>query len=110
VALAVSLNTNRRGASGRGRFYLPCPHLALGNDGLITANDATSMRGSLQTLLNLLNNVSTTPQGDAYQLVVASSKGFLSGVTHFRLGRAFDTMRSRRRSLPETYGAEQAIN
>jgi hypothetical protein len=36
-------------------------------------------------------------------VVVASSKGYLSGVTGVKVGRAVDTIRSRRSDLPEGY-------
>jgi len=60
------------------------------------------MQARLATLLTSLNN---TPGIDVsgLQVVVASTKGFNTPVTGVRVGRVVDTMRSRRRQLPETF-------
>jgi hypothetical protein len=108
VALAVSLGTERRGATGRGRFYLPCPALSVDDTGLFPEVDAAKIRGAVSIFLQAVNNWPGVDTADP-QIVVASSKGYNSTVTGFRLGRALDTIRSRRRSLDEMYGLPVAV-
>lgn len=108
TALAVSLVTARRGATGRGRFYLPIPTVTLENDATITAANAESVRGSVVTWLNALNNVPGF-DGVAPKVVVASSKGYNSDVTGVRVGQVLDTIQSRRQALAEQYTAVQNL-
>jgi hypothetical protein len=110
VALAVSLMTDRRGATGRGRFFLPMPQQPVQIPGLIIPGGNTdAIRDSLATLINNINN---QPQFDTSDevVVVASTKGYNTKVNAVRVGRAFDTVQSRRRSLEERYGAPAAVN
>lgn len=108
VSLAVSLVTVRRGATGRGRFYIPGPNADL--DGLsgVSSIDALAIRDSTRTLLEDLNN---TPglDGVSPKVVVASSRGYNTDVNGVRVGRVFDTIRSRRSSLLESYSAVGAV-
>jgi hypothetical protein len=103
VALAVSLVTDRRGASGRGRFYLPMPAVSLGNNATLLAEDAQGIATSAKTYLDALNNFPGV-DNTAAEISVVSSKGFSSKVTGVRVGRALDTIRSRRADLLEAYG------
>lgn len=103
VAHAVSLQTNRRGPTGMGRFFLPGPVFSLDKTTqLLPDSSRDFIAVSMQQFLNDLNN---EPNIDVLglQVVVASSKGYNSAVTGVRVGRAFDTMRTRRRSLSEGY-------
>jgi hypothetical protein len=108
TSLAVSLNTARRGATGRGRFYLPLPGGAVGDDGLYTDVYRDNVAASVKQWLDDLNN---EPNVDVLGLrvIVASSKGYNTDVTGVRVGRVPDTMRSRRRSLNETYELPLAL-
>lgn len=108
VALAVSLETGRRGATGRGRFFLPCPGQGLGADLGVVPAAVDELETSVVQLINDLNN---WPGVEAARpkVTVASSKGYNSDVTGVRVGHAFDTIRSRRRDLLERYGATVAI-
>jgi hypothetical protein len=103
-ALAVSLMTERRGRTGRGRFFLPLPNVLVdSNDGWrIPAATATSIGASA---VQLLDDMANQPGFDLVGLfpVVASTKGYHSDVTQVRVGRIVDTIRSRRRSLDESY-------
>ncbi len=104
VSLAISLNTDLRGKRGRGRFYLPLPAVAVEpTTGLISVADRDSVEASAAQFLNDLNN---EPGVDVLGLsvAVASSFGALSHVRSVRVGRALDTIRSRRRSLVEAHG------
>ena len=102
IALAVSLNTDRRGPTGKGRFYLPSPAIAMGLGYQISDADRDDVVNSTVTFLNDLAN---EPGVDVLGLapVVASTKGYNSLVTGVRVGRIFDTVRTRRRSLVENY-------
>lgn len=108
VSLAVSLDTDRRGASGRGRIYLPTPGFALQTDSTIQTVHAEGVRDQVATLLTNLNNNAGFDTTDT-SVVIASSKGFNSPVTSVRVGRLLDTVRSRRRSLGEKYSASAAV-
>jgi hypothetical protein len=103
VSLAVSLVTTRRGATGKGRFFLPCPLFGL--DGSSLVMDTASVDGVRNALVEFLNNLNNVPGVDAAapKVTVASSKGYNSDVTAVRVGRALDTIRSRRTSLDENY-------
>jgi hypothetical protein len=108
VAFVVSLNTARRGPTGKGRCFLPCPGMALfPSDGLTDAATAQAAAVSFAQLVSDLNNVPGI-DGVAPKVTIASSKGYNSDVTSVRTGRVFDTMRSRRRSQEELYGADVA--
>lgn len=104
VSLCVSLVTARRGPTGKGRIYLPLPSLAVNDAGLCGNNAVQGVAVSVQTLLNALNNAPGLDVTDN-EVVVSSSKGYLSVVTGVRAGLVLDTVRSRRRSLLENYGA-----
>lgn len=108
VSAAVSLGSDRRGASGRGRFFLPLPAGQIQGDGLWTVDFATSMRISCATWLADLNNRPGIDPAGSF-VVIASGKGFLSPVTTVRTGRAPDTIRTRRRQLDERYTEAQVV-
>lgn len=109
-AIAVSLTTDRRGPSGKGRFYLPMP--AFGtfpqNGFKISVADAEGLRGSAQTFLN---DVANQPGLDVLGIrpVVASTKGYNTAVTGVRVGRVIDTIRTRRNKLNEAYTASVSV-
>lgn len=111
-ALAVSLTTERRGPTGKGRFFLPMPAVAVDNTDRFRVNVATieGVRDSAQTLLNDVNNFpGPDPIWDEWEVCVASTKGYNSKVTGVRVGRIVDTMRSRRNKLAESYVATVAV-
>jgi hypothetical protein len=101
VALAVSLNTATRGPRGRGRIFLPAPGAVFGgDDGAISASDATEYATRVASLINAINGVSGFGS-----VAVASSFGGIDQVTSVRCGRVYDTIRSRRSSIVEAYVA-----
>jgi hypothetical protein len=109
-AVAVSLVTARRGPTGKGRFYVPMSPQPLDQTTLLMSETARdNLKASTQTLINALNN---QPGVDALDLkvVVASSKGYNTVVTGVRVGRVVDTIRSRRRSIPETFDAPLPVS
>lgn len=100
TALACSLHTTRRGATGRGRFFLPMPLVDLQGDLRMTVQDARARADVLATFVANLNN---QPGIDVLglQVCVASSRGYNTTVSSVSVGRVIDTMRSRRNSLNE---------
>lgn len=98
TALCVSLMTNRAGPTGKGRFFLPWPaHNIDAATKRLTEANAGDVAGLAAGLLDDLATIFTfAPQ-------VVSSKGYMSEVISVRVGRAPDTMRSRREDLPEGY-------
>lgn len=105
IALAVSLDTDRRGPSGRGRFYIPGPFISLDvTTGLIPQTTVDEILLACQTLLNDLNNAAGLDFANS-KVTIASGKGFNSDVKRVRVGRVADTIRSRRNQILENYTA-----
>jgi hypothetical protein len=101
VALVVSLDTAiRRGRAHGGRFYLPLPGPTLLSSGTLAVAEQEKYVDSATTLIEQLNNAL-----QPWQVGVVSDigPGAQQRVTHVRVGRVLDTMRSRRRSLDEAY-------
>lgn len=97
-AMCVSLNTARAGATGKGRFFLPFPGMALdASTKRWSAAQAQSGADRGAALVSAVADIFTFP------VQVVSSKGYMTPVTSVRVGRAPDTMRSRREDLPEGY-------
>lgn len=109
VSLCVSLMTDRRGPTGKGRIFLPCPSLGVLDNGLCGQTEVQGVATSVQTLLTSLNNAPGFDVADS-EVVVSSSKGYLSLVTGVRAGLVLDTIRSRRQALVETYGPTLAVS
>lgn len=106
IAMAISLRANIVGRRGRGRFYLPGLSSTLGtSDGTINPTDANAIRAAAVTLINNIQNVPGTP--DYIPLVAIMSAGSATAVrpAEVRTGSRFDTIRSRREQVPETYTA-----
>lgn len=101
VAVAVSLVTDRRGASGRGRFYIPAPAVDVeplsGRMSIAAAQNIAAVAG------RFVDDISRLPGLGV--VAVQSNKGLTSGVEGVRVGRVLDTIRSRRTSIAEDYGA-----
>lgn len=96
VAVAVSLRTaHTRGKAHIGRMFTPALSVGVGSNGMHSAG--TNLAGTATTLLNAINAV-VTPAG----VSIISSTGESNHVTRVAVGRVFDTMRTRRRSLSES--------
>lgn len=105
IAVAVSLVTARRGATGRGRFYLPLPVVAMDfSTGGMSVTDQNAINQSAQQFLEGLGNEPGFDVGDVRPAVI-SSRGYASIVTGVRVGRVLDTIRSRRAQLDESYSS-----
>lgn len=108
VSLAVSLDTEKRGPRGRGRFYMPMPTMPVAADGTVATVLAEEVRDSAKTFIDAVNNSPGFDLTDT-RVVVASSFGTNSPVTEVRVGRVLDTIRTRRRQLSEKYSAPAQI-
>lgn len=106
VALAVSLMTDRaRGRAARGRFYIPVgPAVAL--DGRLSTGNRDTILTAAYTFVSAIN--SAVPGYDV-GIVSNIGSGAQAAVTKIRVGRALDTLRSRRRSLEEDYAESPEI-
>lgn len=104
IALAISMRANILGRRGRGRIYLPAVATNLADtSGQIATSGNTAVRGLFVTYLNALQNLPGTP--DYLPLVSIMSAGQTVAVrpSQVRVGNRFDTIRSRREQVPETY-------
>jgi hypothetical protein len=99
-SLVISLTTARSGATGRGRFFLPMPRKGLDVDGRLTVAQQNDTLTIMKGFLNDVNAVANLGR-----IVVSSSKGYESLVTGVRVGRAVDTLRSRRGKIIEAYAS-----
>lgn len=101
TALAVTLETARAGATGKGRIFLPWPGFTLDGTWRLTQANADTVRTAVRSLINDIN-LDAALVGATKEVQVVSSLGYLSRVTHVSVGRAPDTMRSRRSALKES--------
>lgn len=102
-AVVLTLDTKTRGRSRFGRMYLPLLGVTVSTDGLMGQPAVASLATKCATFIT---NVGNTPGADVdFAPVVASGvgSGSLNEIKAIRVGRAVDTMRSRRRSLVESY-------
>jgi hypothetical protein len=108
VATVVSLRSDRRGPTGRGRMYVPGFQGPLDDFYCWTDTARTALQTSTAQLLTDLNNWPGI-DGASPNVCIASSKGYNSRVTGVAVGRVPDTMRSRRTSIAEQYLAATAV-
>lgn len=107
VALALSLRTDKlRGRAHVGRIYRPVPTLTVNTEGMIAEGAAAS---AASALANYIQGLEDALPG--WRVVVASNvgAGAFEQVTAVRCGRVLDTIRSRRRSLPENYAQDVPV-
>jgi|SRR5664279_14801 len=96
VAVVVSLRTaHTRGKAHAGRMFTPALAASVNGAGLF--GSGTQVAGTATSLLNAINAV-VTPAG----VSIISATGESNAVTRVAVGRVFDTMRTRRRSLSES--------
>lgn len=98
LAVCVTLTTARVGPTGKGRLFLPLMHPPTLEDRRLDAASAGQIATAIRNMISDTNG--TVGFGS---VSVVSSKGAVSPVTGVRVGRAVDTIRSRRSSLPEDY-------
>lgn len=111
VALAVSTQITVGGRTRKaGRFYLPGPTSAIdATTGVISQADADAKALACHWWLTNLNN---EPGLDTLgvRAIVATTKYGNQPIDKVFVGRALDTIRSRRRSLKEGYGVGSAVD
>jgi hypothetical protein len=105
ISRVISLDTGRRGPTGRGRFFAPAAVGAIDSEGLSTVDQAQTAAFSAADMIKNVNNAVS----GAARVVVASSKGYNTTVSSVRVGRVLDTVRSRRTSLQERYSNDEAV-
>jgi len=99
VAIAcTTLTAQARGRAARGRFYLPPISKTVASDGRMSITDADALEGACRTWINAIN---ATAQVSNCAVMSKLGAGTTNNITAVGVGRVFDTMRSRRRSLPE---------
>lgn len=99
VSLAVTLLGSRsRGPGSRGRFYIPGPALVIQGDGRITSSAALNIANMAANMIQDINEALPLWRVANMSNVGAGVKSMISGVS---VGRVYDTIRSRRRSLDE---------
>lgn len=107
VALVITTVADNKGPARFGRFFLPGPTVALDNDWRIGEDEAT---GYAEQCTQLLKGISD--HIDLQQLVSSKGKNISPGpqgspggtsqdIDHLEVGRALDTLRTRRKSLLE---------
>lgn len=116
TALAVTLMTDGGLSRVKGRFYLPMPCFYTGENGQISEADRDGVETAAATFLS---NVANQPGIDVLDIgPVVASQGRESPpapptnypVTHVRVGRVIDVIRSRRSHLDELPGTATALD
>ena len=108
IAMAVTLATSAaRGLAHKGRFYLPVPAIQADTSGRMTAAFIASQMTLVTTLLNSINTAM-----DVWRVGVVSNVrgGGERPVINARIGRVYDTIRSRRNALVEDYTDGATLN
>lgn len=97
VAVAVSLQTDHRGPSGRGRLYLPAPHTgAMTTAGIFSTSTVAECGNLISAYLTAIKD--DTPH---VPVVVSPRRIILNEVTSINVGQVPDSQRRRRRSQDE---------
>lgn len=110
VALVITCDTGSPGQTGRGRFFLPMINLG-GNDLAVGGMTAAMQSSAKNAAVAFINGVNTAAGTAGLGTVCVASAGSvkhgiqprLRRVTAIRVGRTYDTMRSRRNRLDEEY-------
>jgi hypothetical protein len=108
IAVCVTKVAPDRGPAKLGRMFLPCLGAAIGAGGRLSDTNAMAIAQATSAFLKSISDAIDLPGTiESSACVNVSEKpvatGTLQDVDHIRVGRAFDTMRSRRTSLLEDY-------
>jgi len=110
VAVVASTVAVNRGPAQFGRMYLPCPKAGIGADMRVTQADANDLVTMTTQFLKDISNAIDLPGTILSAAGVhvsegppGSSTGTLQPIDHVRVGRVYDTVRSRRNKLDEAY-------
>lgn len=102
-AVVLTLDTGGRGRSRFGRMYLPLLKVLMTNEGTIGEGQQLEILNSCATLLRNMSNLPGIDGGAGIVVASNAGGGALKDVQSIRVGRVVDTMRSRRRSMDESY-------
>jgi hypothetical protein len=98
VALAVSLRGPAGVRPSRGRFYIPCPTQSFNpSTGMMPDPDAIGLANQAAILANAI-----AARGPGIRMGIDTKTGTVQ-VTEIRVGKVFDTIRSRRNQQNEAY-------
>ena len=107
-ALAVTTVAQQRGPAHMGRFYLPLTHMVLGTDWRLSDASCDAIIGQAVTFVKAISGAIDLPNnpGSAQMCNISSgpsggSTGTFKAVHHLELGKVYDTLRNRRKSLLE---------
>lgn len=108
LCIVASLASSAGSGAKRGRMFLPCVGQPVQPDGLITVGAADNVLGRVKALFTTINGL---PPAEV--VAIASEGSVKKGlpprnypVTSLRVGRVYDTMRSRRNALTESYSQD----
>ena len=115
VAVVATRVAPDRGPAKLGRMYLPCLGVALSTGGRMTAAVALSVAQATSAFLKDISDAIDLPGTIESSAALNISKqpvttGTAQAVDHIRVGRAFDTMQSRRTNLDEDYQEDAHID
>jgi hypothetical protein len=115
VAVVATRVAANRGPAHLGRMYLPCLAAPLSTGGRMTAATALSLAQATSAFLKDISDAIDLPldQGSSAGLNISKQPvvtGTKQEVDHIRVGRAFDTMQSRRTNLDEDYQEDTHID
>jgi len=108
VALVMTLAAPSRGPAHLGRCYLPGVTLAVDASTFLLSNTSgvnvvlADFKTYVEALLDAMYDSFTVGEG-LVNVSPSGASGTIQEVSEYRCGRVLDTMRSRRRSLPESY-------
>lgn len=102
-AVVLTLDTEVRGRSRFGRMYLPLLGVTVGDGGIMGQAQAASLADKAAAFMTAAGNAPNVDLDWAPVVASGVGSGTLNEVKSVRIGRAIDTMRSRRRDLAERY-------
>lgn len=106
IALCVTTEAEDRGPGRLGRFFLPGPSISLDTDGrLSTGGAGTYLTLVTQFLKDVSDSIDApfTLVGSSMINVSAVGTGTSQVVKRLRMGRVYDTLRTRRAAMDEGY-------
>lgn len=106
IALCVTTEAEDRGPGRLGRFFLPGPAISLDTDGRLSTGGVATYSGLITQFLKDVSDSIDAPftlVGSSMLNVSAVGAGTSQVVKRIRLGRVYDTLRTRRSAMDEAY-------
>jgi len=106
IALVATLVAANRGPARFGRMYLPGPSLAIGADYRLSDTQAGFYLAATTQLLKDVSDAidffaTNSSEGCNVSQLPAGGSGTLQVIDHLEVGKVYDTLRTRRRSMLE---------